>query len=198
MPGHRQLKRGLEAHLSLSGVLPAQPDAIGDRPGTIIYVLGGSEKSLEPRLRAAAGLFRGGEAHKVLFFSPPGITRFDPALGRNMTNQEWILRQLEAFGVGADDAEPLCPPGRAWFGTLAEARLLAGRTGGRRYRTVVLVTSALHGRRTLQTFADAFRSRTGARLVLLLAAEQASLGELLVEYGKLAFYTTVLLRRSAA
>jgi uncharacterized SAM-binding protein YcdF (DUF218 family) len=198
MPGHQQLKRRLSAHLSMAGQVPAMPNDIVDPSGAIIYVLGGSEKSLEARLRTAARLHRAGEAQKILFFAAPGITRFDPALGRNLTNQEWTLRELQALGVGADFAEPLALEQPACFGTRAEARALAGRSGERGYRSVVLVTSALHGRRALRTFIDAFKEYPDARLVLSLTEEQASLEQLLVEYGKLLLYTTALLRHSAS
>jgi uncharacterized SAM-binding protein YcdF (DUF218 family) len=178
--------------------VPATPDDIAHSSEAIIYVLGGSEKSLQARLRTAARLLHAGEAKKILFFAAPGITRFDPALGRNLTNPEWTLRELQALGVEAEAAEPLALQPPEWFGTRAEARALAECSGERGYRSVVLVTSALHGRRTWYTFTDAFKERPDARLSLSLTGEQASLKQLLVEYGKLLVYTTALLSHSAA
>ena len=45
---------------------------------------------------------------------------------------------------------------------------------------------------------DAFKEGSDARLVLSLTEEQASLRQLLVEFGKLLLYTTVLLPQSSA
>lgn len=196
IPGHLELKTRLSAHLAIGGHGPGA-DRSPDPSDTIIYVLGGSEKSLVARLGTAARLYRAGRARQILFCAAPGITRFEPALGRNLTNAEWVLRQLQTLGVAPDRADQLAVQQPAWFGTRSEADALAHRTGELGCRTVILVTSAFHGARTWRTFTDAFKGRPGTALVLSLSEERATLGQLLFEYGKLLFYTIALLPRSA-
>lgn len=53
-----------------------------------IYILGGSQRSLEYKFETAADLYNSGVRKKVLILHHPGITEYSPSLRRNLTNDD--------------------------------------------------------------------------------------------------------------
>jgi hypothetical protein len=65
----------------------------------LIYVLGGNQDSLTHRFREASILYHQGLSNKILILGRPGITDYNTDLGRNLTNNEWAIRELGKFNV---------------------------------------------------------------------------------------------------
>jgi len=160
-------------------------------PTTVIYVLGGNQDSLLHRFRKASSLYHQGFSGKILILNRPGITEYSPDLGRNLTNNEWAIRELERLNVKKEDIEPVSV--HPWFlGTLSEAKDLPeiiqkkGFTGG------ILVTSDYHTRRTFAAFSR-FASTRSMEFYIYGSDDDAGLGDLLSEYVKLFLYENFIL-----
>ena len=117
----------------------------------LLYVLAGTEKSLKVKLRTAARLYEQGAANCILIFGRPGITAYDPKLGRNLTNDEWSVRELTKLGVEGEDIEFITLKD-GLFGTLSEAMTLKALSVERRMQRLLLVCSAYHSKRVWRTF----------------------------------------------
>jgi len=163
------------------------------KKSTLIYVLGGSQNSLIHRFRKASRLYHQGLSGKILILSRPGITEFNPALGRNMTNDEWSRRELERFNVSKEDIEPVSVPKR-FFGTLSEGKRLSNIVRIYKCRRLILVTSDYHTRRVHNTFSK-YSSNDSLEIYLYGSTETRSLRVLLYEYVKLLLYDHLILRK---
>jgi uncharacterized SAM-binding protein YcdF (DUF218 family) len=115
------------------------------------YVLGGSQRSLELKYQVAAGLFKKGTVGKLWILGQPGIAQFSPELGRNLTNDEWSIRQMQKYGVPADKVEILQLE-EGYFGTLSEARQVSALARQRGLRTLALIAQPYHSRRVDLSF----------------------------------------------
>ncbi len=191
VPGHSELKAYLIKQLTEVNTVPDKPQEGPSQSGTVIYVLGGSEKSLKKRLEAAAELYHQGLSNRILLFSEPGITEYDPSLGRNLTNDEWSLKQLAGHRVKRKDVEPVSFK-KYVFGTFTEAKGLSEISAVRGYKHVILVTSQCHTKRTWVTFSKMFQNRNIA-LSIYAANDPYRLRSLLYEYLKLVLYKNIVL-----
>jgi hypothetical protein len=153
---------------------------------TLIYVLGGNQDSLISRFRKASILYHQGLSNRILILSRPGITEFNPKLGRNLTNDEWSTRELEGFNVRKEDIEPVSVQ-KSLLGTLSEAKKLSDIVRNRGCTRLILVTSYYHTRRVYNTF---FRSTSEYPLEIYIygSNDPISLRILLSEYIKLFLY----------
>ncbi len=161
------------------------------RSKIIIYVLGGSQKSLEYRFKIAASLYKNCQAHKILIFSRPGITEYDPLLGRNLTNNEWAIRRLEELGVQKEYIEPLSIK-YVFFGTLAEARRVSREVINRNYDVLILVTSSYHTKRVFESFSN-YLNNKGISVFTYSSDDSPELWGLFLEYFKLLLYRNIIL-----
>lgn len=157
----------------------------------MMYVLGGAQRSLEPRFRTAAMLFHQGIARKIFLLDAPGITEYSSELGRNLTHNEWSLRQLEQLGLQPADVE-FVPIDMGYFGTLAEARGVSNLVLRGHYKHLVLVTSSYHTQRVWITFLH-FLPRQGVKVSICGSVERERTGNLLLEYVKLIVYQYVVI-----
>jgi uncharacterized SAM-binding protein YcdF (DUF218 family) len=164
--------------------------ALHDSNG-IIYVLGGSQKSLESRFKTASALYRDGAAGKVLTDSRRGITEYSPRLGRNLTNDEWAVDRLMDLGVQKSDIEFVSIPGNFW-GTYHEARAISELTLKRGYRYLFLVSSRYHTRRVWDSFSKMLQGRN-VSIYVYPSEDPSTLKELVIEYVKLLTYDNLLL-----
>jgi hypothetical protein len=73
---------------------------------TLIYVLGGSQDSLISRFRKPQ-VYTIKAFQKRFSYSADPITEFNQELGRNLTNDEWSIRELEKLNVRKEDIEPV-------------------------------------------------------------------------------------------
>ncbi len=191
IPGHRELKVYLDKQLSIAEPLLEKVQHDYAQESTVIYVLGGSEKSLEERYKTAAFLYHEGLSKRILILSVPGITEYDPALGRNLTNDEWSVKQLTRYGVKSVDVEPVTLH-KGLLGTFTEASGIPELVARRGYKQLILVTSLYHTKRTWVSFTR--MSEDGKlRLAIYGADDPEGLSGLLYEYRKLALYTQLLL-----
>jgi uncharacterized SAM-binding protein YcdF (DUF218 family) len=157
----------------------------------VVYILGGNEESLEAKFRTASKLIRDGQAARVLVFSHPTLMSFSPALGRNLTFDEWAVATLGALGVKSD-AIDFVSFEEGFFGTWSEARGVSRLAGERGYRRLILVTSPFHSRRAWESFSRAIE-QSDTRLYLYLSDDPAYLRHLLPEFFKLLFYRAFVL-----
>ena len=166
--------------------LPASISEKGLKIKSFIYVLGGNQYSLVNRFRKAASLYHKGFSKKILILSRPGITEFSPELGRNLTNNEWAIRELERLNVRKEDIEPVSVQKKG-FGTLSEAKGLSDIVRKKGCNRLILVTSDYHTRRVLHTFLR-YGSDNSFELYLYGSESEKDLIGLLSEYMKLFMY----------
>ena len=152
----------------------------------LIYVLGGNQDSLVNRFREAASLYHKGFSKKILILSRPGITEFSPELGRNLTNNEWAIKELEKVSVRKEDIEPVSVQNNG-FGTLSEARNLSDVVRKRGCNRLILVTSDYHTRRVLHSFLK-YQADNSVELYIYGSKDQKDFRSLLLEYVKLFIY----------
>ncbi len=191
IPLHNELKAYLIKQLTRVNTLPDNVHEGPTNSDTVIYVLGGSQKSLKMRLKTAADLYQQGFSNRILLLSEPGITEYDLSLGRNLTNDEWSLKQLAGHSVKRKDIE-LVSFKKEFFGTLREAKGLSEISALRGYKHVILVTSQYHTKRTWITFARMFKNRN-ITLSIYAADDPVRLRSLLYEYLKFVLYKNIFL-----
>jgi len=153
---------------------------------SLIYVLGGNQDSLVNRFRKAASLYHKGFSKKILILSRPGITEFSPELGRNLTNNEWAIRELERLNVRKEDIEPVSVQ-KIGFGTLSEAKDLSDIVRKKGFNRLILVTSDYHTRRVLHTFLK-YGSDNSFELYVYGSEDKNNFIGLFSEYMKLFMY----------
>ncbi len=143
IPGYKELKHSLLGRLVV--VYPLKNDGCQGKtkPNTVLYVLGGTQTSLIYKFKIVADLYHRGLCKKILLLSGPGMTEYDPLLGRNLTNNEWAVKQLAGRGIKKEDIELLSLE-KGFFGTLTEAKGISDIAAKRRYERVILVTSPHH------------------------------------------------------
>ena len=88
---------------------------------SVVYILGGTQDSLVLKFRTAIGLCGSGTAKKIMLLSTPAITEYDEILGRNLTNDEWALKELSGLGIACSHIEFIRAED-GFFGTLSEAK----------------------------------------------------------------------------
>lgn len=153
---------------------------------SLIYVLGGNQDSLINRFQKAASLYHKGYSKKILILSRPGITEFSPELGRNLTNNEWAIRELEKLNVRKEDIEPVSVQKKI-FGTLSEAKDLSDIVRKKGCNRLILVTSDYHTRRVLHAFLK-YGSDNSFELYIYGSETEKDFIGLLSEYMKLFIY----------
>ena len=181
------LMKGLEFERHLpSGGNGRIPDT-----SLVAYVLGGTQESLSYKMKTVGRLYAEGTVRKILILHRPGITEYNPALGRNFTNDEWATVKLKEEGVAVENVE-FVPVPHATFDTFAEARVISSLARSRKVKRLVLVSSTHHTKRVWLSFShfnmdNAFESYTYG------SAERAGIHELLMENLKLRMYRNIVL-----
>jgi len=156
-----------------------------------VYILGGSQSSLEYKFKTVSEYYHNGVCRRILILSQPGITEYSPSLGRNLTNNEWAILKLKISGVSEKDIELVdMEPG--FFGTLTEAKHISRLAERRGYESLMLVTAPYHTKRVKASFAGMLRNKDITVLVRG-SAEQHSLSMLVVEFVKLTIYQYFLI-----
>lgn len=159
--------------------------------GNILYVLGGSQRSLESRFRKAAALYRDGAAKKVWIMSRKGITEYSPSLGRNLTNDEWAVGKLVEFGVPKADIEAVFITESFW-GTYNEATAISDLVLKRGYNHLILVTSPHHAERVRNSF-EKFLRHHDVQMDIYVSDDRVKQSDLMLEYLKRIIYNSILL-----
>ena len=169
-------------------------DLEGEHSGSstaAVYVLGGTQRSLRLKYQVVAEIRRDGVGAKILVATVPGITEYSGDLERNLTNDEWTVRELARNGVRSEDIEFISLHD-GFFGTFSEARTLRAISAERGIEKLLLVCSAYHSRRVRVTFSALLRG-SGVEIEVHTADEKVGRWALFVEYAKLVFYEHVLI-----
>jgi uncharacterized SAM-binding protein YcdF (DUF218 family) len=184
------LQHTLAEALTTSVPLPRNFFAPQGKENTAIYVLGGSQDCLIDKYRTAAELYRAGIGNTILVLSRKGITDYDHKLHRNLTNDEWSLKELIQAGIAKKNIEFISME-EEFFGTLTEAREVARIAHERNYRYLAIVTSQYHTARTWLSFSKYVNHER--RLAVYASRDCSSSPQLLVEYFKLILYKYIVL-----
>ena len=181
----------LRGKLVMEKPLPFPLTKQNPEPAAVIYILGGGQDSLLHRFRKASSLYHQGFSRKIVILNRPGITEYSPDLGRNLTNNEWAIRELEQLNVEKGDIEPVSV--NKWFwGTLSEAKVLSEVIQKKGFAGGILVTSDYHTRRTFAAFSR-YASTRSMEFYIYGSDDNAGLGDLLSEYVKLFLYENFVL-----
>jgi hypothetical protein len=180
----------LMTELSIETVIPPGPDAASGESATMIYVLGSAQERLTFHFRTAADLYKQGIGNRIFILSRPGITEYSPKLSRNLTNDEWSVRELAALGVPAGDVEAVPVPS-GFFGTFREGGRISRLARERGNKRLVLVCSPHHAKRVHLTFSH-FAKGT-MEVYVQGSGDPAGLAALVAEYGKYVWYRRVLI-----
>ena len=129
-----------------------------------IVVLSGSAAYVE-RTRLAAQLFREGRASKIILTDDKQYGGWSNARQRTMFFVERAQEELQRSGVPAERIEVLPQPVSS---TYEEAALLRNYAAMHGQRSVLVVTSAYHSRRSLWTFRRVFKG-SGVEVGLVAA-----------------------------
>ena len=183
---YKSLSYSLAMKLVMEKPMPAGFSKQESKTTTLIYVLGGNQDSLISRFRKASSLYHQGLSKKILILSRPGITEFNQELGRNLTNDEWSIRELEKLNVRKEDIEPASVK-KGIFGTLSEAKDLSNIVRKKGSHRLILVTSNYHTRRVFSTFSK-YASNNSFEIFIYGSNDTTGLGDLFLEYFKLLMY----------
>ena len=181
----------LASRLFMEKQVPAGISNEKVKTSTLIYVLGGNQDSLLSRFRKAASLYQQGFAKRILILSRPGITEFSQELGRNYTNDEWAIRELERLNVKKGDIEPVSVQS-SFFGTLSEAKDITNIAREKKCNRLILVTSDYHTRRVFASFSR-YASENFLEFYVYGSKDAADFQDLLTEFVKLFFYDNLVI-----
>jgi uncharacterized SAM-binding protein YcdF (DUF218 family) len=133
-----------------------------------ILVLSGSSVYQE-RTQKAAEVYRSGIAKKVLLTDDGGRAGWSNKEQRNPPFVYLARQELIAQGVAAEDIEIL---GSKVTGTIYEARILREKVEAEHWKSVLIVTSAYHTRRSLWTFEEVLGKDVQIGIVSSATGEQ--------------------------
>jgi len=190
-PGHKQLKGLLINSLTKYDPLPVASYKSQSNLGNVIYVLGGSEDSLKYRLKTASDLYKDGVANKILIDNDQTMMEYSPALGRNLTFNEWAIERLVGLGVKKENIEPV-PIEKGFFGTYSEARSISNIVLNRGYKSLILVSSQIHTMRVWKSFSKFVKNRN-INLYIYTSNDIPRTITIFQEYFKLQIYEIFLL-----
>jgi uncharacterized SAM-binding protein YcdF (DUF218 family) len=114
------------------------------------YVLSAGNAFRE-RLSAAADLYQMGRIPQILLLQDDTRGSYSFTARANWTPTEWALDFLKWRGIPKDKVLIIRAEGKGYFGTLSEARTIAGVLPSS-VKRLVLITSAAHTRRSMLAF----------------------------------------------
>lgn len=156
-----------------------------------IYVLGGPQGSLKFKFNRVATLYHDGICKRILILSRPGITEYSSILGRNLTNDEWVIQKLNELDIPKNSVE-LISIESGFFGTLSEAKGISKLIKKRGYKNIVLISSPYHTHRVKISF-EKFLKEHNVAFCVQGSNERAPLKVLLIEFIKLKIYQYFLI-----
>lgn len=155
-----------------------------------IYLLGGSQNSLEFKFKRAADLYHDGICKRILILHRPGKTEYSSLLRRNLANDEWAILKLEEFGIPKKNVEPIRIK-KGFFGTLTEAKGISRLIIKREYKSIILISSPYHTHRVKISF-EKFLKDHNVTFYVQGSDQRVSLMHFLVEFIKLKIYEYLL------
>jgi uncharacterized SAM-binding protein YcdF (DUF218 family) len=121
-----------------------------------ILVLSGSSRIAE-RNHLAAQLFLEGRAPRIILTNDNQQMGWDTKQQRNPLSYEWARRVLESDGVPSSQIDVILPP---VYGTYDELERVRSYVEQHQLRSVLVVTSAYHSRRTWWTIHQVFKDKS--------------------------------------
>jgi uncharacterized SAM-binding protein YcdF (DUF218 family) len=176
-------------HLILDELIDINPLPTGTKVDAI-YILGGSQTSLEAKYKTASQLYHKGICKRIWILSRPGKTEYSVSLGRNLTNNEWSVLKFAEFGVPAECIEPI-EIKEGFFGTFTEARGISSLMKKQGHKSLLLISSPYHTHRLKISF-DKFLQNHHVALYVQESDGHALLRELFVEFIKFKVYQYLL------
>jgi hypothetical protein len=158
---------------------------------SVVYVLGGTQDSLMLKFRTAIGLCGSGTVNRIMLLSTPGITEYNEKLGRNLSNDEWALKEFSDLGLAETRIE-FTQGEDGLFGTLSEAKAVRRAVLSEGIGSLTLICAGYHGQRVAVTFSSILKD-TGASIRIYTVDEKIGIFGLLTERLKLFFYEHILL-----
>jgi uncharacterized SAM-binding protein YcdF (DUF218 family) len=143
-----------------------------------IFVLSGSSRLAE-RNHLAAQLFKESRAPRVILTNDNQRAGWERKEQRNPFFYEWAQRILEKDGVPADRIEVVMEP---VSGTYEEVKLVRDYMDQHNLRSVLVVTSAYHSRRTWWTVKRVFEG-SNTQIGLVVASPTISPGSWWLHFG---------------
>ena len=182
--------------INVNGTMPGSPNQVQraesrEPTRTATYILGGPKDSLILKYCTAVSLYRKGLTGKLMVASFKGVTEYAQDLDRNLTNDEWTIRQLTNQGVMCEDISFIMLQ-NGFFGTLRESKTLKAICIEKGIKKLLLVCSAYHSKRVRIIF-SAILEGTGVVIDIHAADERVGWGVLFVEYLKLILYEYILI-----
>ena len=164
---------------------PIKHDNI-NKEHTALYVLAGTQKSLSLKIPEAASIYHKMNEIKILVLTAPGITLYEPKLARNLTNDEWTIKQLTEQGVKQEDIIFINLPAGIG-GTQREAKAMARFVKEKNIKRLFLVCSDYHAGRVKVTF-GAYLKNTDVDIIIRPVHKNIGLRVVLQEYVKFLAY----------
>lgn len=157
----------------------------------VIYILGGSQKSLEYKFKTVGEIFDQRISKRLWVLDHQGKTEFNPTLKRNLTNNEWALMKLIDFGVSKEYIE-FIKVDEGFFGTLSEARDISKLLETKGIKSIMLIAQPYHTQRVWLCFSHFLKDKN-VSLYVQDSNQKVFLRHLLVEYIKLKIYHIILM-----
>ncbi len=166
------------------------PDVRPDTCADALYILGGSEKSVNNHINTAINRYHSGATRRIIFFNSTAKEEYDPALGRNLTKNEWITKQLIKGGVPRNSIR-IMPFREGLFGTLSEARTVSEYVKAKDYASIILVSSPGHTRRVSLCFGHYFKGKN-ISMYIEHSKDPFYFREMVLEFFKLQVYRVII------
>lgn len=156
----------------------------------IVYILGGSQKSLKLKFKTAADFYHKGVCKKILFLSQAGVTEYSSLLQRNLTNNEWASLNLVNLGIPKKNIKPIDLK-EGFFGTYSEAKGISTLLKEKKYKSILLISAPYHTQRVKNSF-NSFLQDQDVSVYVQGSGEKLFLRHFIVEFIKLKVYQYLL------
>jgi len=187
---HDPIKRLLE-HALITSTCDISSKISNEDSVQIAYIMGGDQESLEKRASLTAKLYHSGTVTYVLTLSSEGKTEYNSELGRNLTNNEWMMRLLAAHRIKTTDIE-LVAFEPSYFGTLSEIRGLKELCKKMNWHDIIIISSDYHTAR-IEATSKSLNLNSVTSYRICGCPDRISLFGLLREYIKLIAYRDLIL-----
>ena len=174
----------------LKKLIRVNPPGPGEKVD-VMYLLGGNQTSMEFKSKTASEFFHKGLCRKIWVMSRPGITKYNRALGRNWTENEYSIMKLKKFGIPEKNIEVI-KINEGFFGTYSEARGISSVIREKQYKSILLITQPYHTHRVKICF-NKFLSDEKVSRYVQGSSERMLLRHLIVEFIKLKVYQSLLI-----
>jgi hypothetical protein len=140
------IKHSFDQHYSLLTPLNEIPDTI-----EVLYIPGGAPSVTASHIKSASIVFRNYTIKTLLFINDSRKNEYDPALFRNLTMNEWVIKKIKLYNIAAEKLDTVSIPDR-FFGTLSEACYVTEYLQQHNHKHVLIHASPGHINRIVLSF----------------------------------------------